>query len=86
MQPEEPLDYTELARILNVDVRQEPMGVLILSRGEARSAIDTTDMTRDEVIRSIRVALAQIEDQLKESGLNRHKRRRAQALTGVRLN
>ena len=75
----EVLDWTPQGFPADVEVRAWPMGMITFHKGKAQATIDTTDMTRDEVVRSIPVALWQIEEQLQRAsrgkGVNRHVRR-----------
>jgi hypothetical protein len=73
------LDWYSYGVPADVEVRAYPMGMITFQRGKAHAAIDTTDMTRDEVVRSIAVALAQLDQQAGHKTANRETRRRMEA-------
>lgn len=64
----------------DVEVRAWPMGIITMHRGEDQATIDTTDMTREEVVRSLYVGLSQLDEP--KTGPNRLQRRRAGAMNG----
>ena len=75
----EVLDWSEHGVPPDVEVRAWPMGMITFHRGKDQATIDTTDMTREEVVRSIAVALAQLEQQAAYTGANRATRRKMEA-------
>lgn len=80
----EVIDWAQYGVPADVEVRAYDTGFITFHRGIAHATIDTNDMTREEVVRSIAVALWQIEETLKENVQNRHRRRRALANAGTR--
>ncbi len=63
----------------DVEVRAWPMGIITMHRGDAQATIDTTDMTREEVVRSLYVGLSQLDQQAAYPKANRAKRRKMDA-------
>jgi len=79
----EVLDWSEHGIPPDTEVRAWAMGILTFHRGKHQATIDTTDMTREEVVRSIAVAMTQLDiasDTPQEP--NRKQRRAAHALNG----